>query len=377
MDLHVSLPWELEEDILSRLPPQSLVRFRAVSKRWNSLFNEKSFINKHMSLSRPQFIFLTSLFLTKSKIYSIDIIDQRIKLRQLHSSCRDLNLQYGANITTYDDLLFNKYPFYSKKETVLWNPWSRQVNLIKLSVGKEFNVVSLGYENSGPQKVHKLLLYYPQTKEVAIYECASHVEVVIYECASQALRYIDTPYEVYLAQIDRRSHVSLYGVLYWIACNLQTCEYFIQCFDFTSEVFKPFCLLPSQDKSFLYELRLAVWKGDRFSLLKQCFSSRKIEIWVTKNKIDDVEEEVVWINLMTLTASNLPELFHKRYGVSYFIYDKTLFMCCSDDEDKHPCIYIVKGDVCNKIQIGYGQVSWFSHCAYVPNMTSATSEFQI
>ncbi|KAG2317678.1 hypothetical protein Bca52824_020800 [Brassica carinata] len=366
MDLHVSLPWELEEDILSRLPPQSLVRFRAVSKRWNSLFNDKSFINKHMSLSRPQFIFLTSLFLTKSKIYSIDIIDQRIKLRQLHSSCRDLNLQYGANITTYDDLLFNKYPFYSKKETVLWNPWSRQVNLIKLSVGKEFNVVSLGYENSGPQKVHKLLLYYPQTKEVAIYECASHV-----------LRYINTLDEVYIHGIDRRSHVSLYGNLYWIAWNLQTRQYFIQSFDFTSDIFKPFCLLPLQGKACLSELLLAVWKGDRFSLLKQsysAYSTRKIEIWVTKNKIDD-KEEVVWINLMTLTASNLPKLFHKISGVSYFIYDKTLFMCCSDDKDKHPCIYIAKGDVCNKIQIAYGQVGWFSHCAYVPNLNSVPLDF--
>ncbi|CAF2078118.1 unnamed protein product, partial [Brassica napus] len=51
----------------------SLVRFRAVSKRWNSLLNNKSFINKHLSLSRPHFIFLT-----KSKICSIDIIDQTI-----------------------------------------------------------------------------------------------------------------------------------------------------------------------------------------------------------------------------------------------------------------------------------------------------------
>ncbi|WZZ28855.1 hypothetical protein YC2023_012256 [Brassica napus] len=65
MDLHVSsLPWELEEEILSRLPPESLVRFRAVSKRWNSLLNNKSFIKKHLSLSRPHFIFLT-----KSKIF--------------------------------------------------------------------------------------------------------------------------------------------------------------------------------------------------------------------------------------------------------------------------------------------------------------------
>ncbi|CAN6919809.1 unnamed protein product [Brassica oleracea] len=70
-----------------------------------------------MSLSRPQFIFLT-----KSKMYSIDIINQRVNLRELHSSCRDLNLQY-IRITTWDDLLFCKYPpFYSKMESALWNP---------------------------------------------------------------------------------------------------------------------------------------------------------------------------------------------------------------------------------------------------------------
>ncbi|CAN6919885.1 unnamed protein product, partial [Brassica oleracea var. botrytis] len=128
--------------ILSRLPPQSLVRFRAVSKRWNSLLNNKSFINKHLSLSRPHFIFLT-----KSKICSIDIIDQTIDVRELHSSCsRDLISVYGT-ITTCDDVLFCKYPFFSKKETTaLWNPWLRQVNWIKLYVDQKFKVVGLEYQ---------------------------------------------------------------------------------------------------------------------------------------------------------------------------------------------------------------------------------------
>ncbi|KAH0943469.1 hypothetical protein HID58_003106 [Brassica napus] len=68
------------------------------------------------------------------------------------------------------------------------------------------------------------------------------------------------------------------------------------------------------------------------------------------------------------------------YGVSYFVYDKTLFMCCGDDEYGHPCIYIVKGDMCNKIQIGYGNLArsvCLLHCAYVPNLTSVPLEFQI
>ncbi|KAJ4886815.1 Protein SUPPRESSOR OF NIM1 1 [Raphanus sativus] len=364
MDLRVSLPWELEEDILSRLPPQSLVRFRAVSKRWNSLVNDKSFINKHLSLSRPQFIFLT-----KSKIYSIDIIDQRIKLRELQSSCsRELNSTYGT-ITTCDDLLFCKYPDHWKKETALWNPWLRQVNWIKLSEHKDFEVFGLGYDSSGPQKVHKILFY------LGYY--SQRQRVWMYECASQALKFIDTADEDRpITETDKRSPVSLYGNLYWITYNRQTHEYFIQSFDFTRDIFKPVCLVPFQDNHCLDQNLLAVWKGDRFSLLKQSFLTRKIEIWVMENKIDD-KEEVVWLNLMTLTASNLPELFHKMYGVSYFIYDMTLFMCCGDDETSEPCIYIGKGDVCNKIQIGCGQVGWFSHCAYVPNLISVPLEFQI
>ncbi|XP_033136709.1 F-box protein At3g17710-like [Brassica rapa] len=64
----VKLPWDMEVEILSWLPPRSLVRFRAVCKKWNSLLNDKSFLNQHSSRSRPQFIFLT-----KSKTYSIDV----------------------------------------------------------------------------------------------------------------------------------------------------------------------------------------------------------------------------------------------------------------------------------------------------------------
>ncbi|KAG2241652.1 hypothetical protein Bca52824_090225 [Brassica carinata] len=52
----VELPWELEENILSLIPTKSLARFRFVCKRWNALFNDKRFVNNHLSRARPQFI---------------------------------------------------------------------------------------------------------------------------------------------------------------------------------------------------------------------------------------------------------------------------------------------------------------------------------
>ncbi|XP_013719076.1 protein SUPPRESSOR OF NIM1 1-like [Brassica napus] len=227
--------------------------------------------------------------------------------------------------------------------------------------------------------VYKMLEYFrsPPEDQINVYPD----RVVIYECAFQTLRFIDTPDEdMPMSETTKSSHVSLNGNLYWIACNRQTREYFIQSSDFSSEIFKPVCLLSFQESPSCDEHVLAVFKGDRFSLLMQSYLTRKIEIWVTKRKIDDTEE-MVWMKLMTLTATNLPKLFNKLYGVSYFIYDKTLVMCCGDDESGKPCIYIVKGDTCNKIHIGAdlnslaSRITWFSHCAYVPNWTSVPLEF--
>ncbi|CAG7877303.1 unnamed protein product [Brassica rapa] len=388
------LPWELEEEILTRLPPKVLVRFRTVCKQWNSLFNDRSFIYNHLSLPRPQFILLT-----KYTIYSIDITDPTMKLLERHTSRLGLCL-HNANITTCDEFLFFNYPRPCEKKTSLWNPWLRQVKWINLVVDKHFDVFGLGYDNSRPEKVYKMLGYMrcPSKVQTNSYLQRVSMEVVdnnVYKmleyfrsppegqinCAFQTLRFIDTPDEdMPMSETAKSSLVSLNGNLYWIACNRQTREYFIQSFDFSSEIFKPVCLLPFQESPSCDEHVLAVFKGDRFSLLMQCYLTRKIEIWVTKRKID-YTEEVVWMKLMTLTATNLPKLFNKLYGVSYFIYDKTLVMCCGDDESGKPCIYIVKGDTCDKIHIGAdlnslaSRITWFSHCAYVPNWTSVPLEF--
>lgn len=66
-----------------------------------------------------------------------------------------------------------------------------------------------------------------------------------------------------------------------------------------------------------------------------------------KGKIDVVE--VVWINLMILLISNLLKLINKFCGISYFIFEKILIMCCGDEEIGVVSIYIVREDMCKKI----------------------------
>ncbi|KAL0788060.1 hypothetical protein Bca101_004306 [Brassica carinata] len=50
------LPWDLESEILSRVPPTSLKRLQLTCKRWNTLFKDQRFINNHMGKATTQMV---------------------------------------------------------------------------------------------------------------------------------------------------------------------------------------------------------------------------------------------------------------------------------------------------------------------------------
>ncbi|CAH8257252.1 unnamed protein product [Arabidopsis lyrata] len=312
------LPRELEEEILSRLPPRSLVRFRSVCKHWKHLFNDKRFINNSLARARPQFIILT-----KSKIYSTIEVNELAS--ELHFEAKKSTY---TRITACDGLLFRH--FWMQGVTI-WNPCLRQ---------------ELGYDTTKPEKGYKILGYFDS---------------------------LDWPMLAGLGE-----YVSLNGNLYWTSYNEETREYFLGSFDFSTEISMRFCLPPcgKHVSGSLYKLVLTVFKGDRFALLKQSRISRNTEVWVTKEKINNCnKDDVVWLNLMTLSIPNFPSLFNQFSGIRYFIYDKTLIMCCGADQTGVACIFIARGDMCKKIQIGSG-FDHFSHCVYLPNLISVPSEFK-
>nr|AAM65509.1 unknown [Arabidopsis thaliana] len=361
----VKLPWDLEEEILSRLPPRSLVRFRTVCKHWNGLFSVKRFVKKHLVRARPQFIFLTE----SKKMYSIEIdLGGTIEVREVPYDfhCQPMKKNF-TTIMACDGLLFRDF---WKQGVAVWNPWLRQVGWIEYE-DKGFRFCGVGYDSCKPDKCYKILGYFNCTRRLSDSLQEGYYQAAIYECASQAFKFIDTPNPFNLW--PNKDPLSVNGNLYWLAHNHpETLEYFIETFDFSMEIFKPFCLLPCRKDFGSNELVLAVFKEDRFSLLKQCFETTKIEIWVTKMKIDR-EEEVVWIKFMTLPTTNLPNLDDTYCRSSYFIFDKTIIMCCGDYKTGATCIYMVRGDMFKKIQINSG-IFQFSYCVYLPNLISVPFE---
>ncbi|KAF3588103.1 hypothetical protein F2Q69_00031437 [Brassica cretica] len=134
------LPWELVEEILTHVPPISLVRFRTVCKRWDDLFNDKTFIDNH----KLTFRFILA---TKSKIYSVSI-DPKIMVRELTLAVtgKESDIKHLADCNEF--LLCRK-----KKEAAVWNPWLKQSRWIKADVSQcSFEVDGIGYDNHNTKR---------------------------------------------------------------------------------------------------------------------------------------------------------------------------------------------------------------------------------
>ncbi|CAH8387347.1 unnamed protein product [Eruca vesicaria subsp. sativa] len=105
------------------------------------------------------------------------------------------------------------------------------------------------------------------------------------------------------------------------------------------------------------------FKGDRFSVLKQCHETKKIEIWVTKNKVNAEDgDDVVWVSFMTLSIPNFPSLVqaepYSDQQPSYYIDDKRLVVS-SCDENGQACIYVLwENKLISKVQLDSVVGSW-------------------
>ncbi|ESQ48277.1 hypothetical protein EUTSA_v10021923mg [Eutrema salsugineum] len=353
------LPWELIEEILSRVPPQSLVRFRAVCKRWNALFDDKTFINNHKSTFR-------FILVTESKIYSVSI-DPKIVVREITLDIPGLKSQTPKYLVDCDEFLLCRMD--KAKGGVVWNPWLKQSRRIK--AGLSSNIHGIGYNRTSDQEsVYKTI--WSDTKVWKIHDFVSDTWKVLL-----GSEFVDSDQSNIqgenISTLHSTSGVSLNGIIYWVAFYDKTDPlYHLIYFDFSREEFSGlFCHLPCGMNDPSDALVLRVFKGNRFSLLKQCYETKKIEVWVTKNKVNVTDgDDVVWMNFMTLSIPNFPGLIPTGTSAqpSYFIDDKRLVVC-SCDESGQAWIYVFgENKLIRKVQIDSVVDSWPWHCTCFPSL---------
>ncbi|CAA7012855.1 unnamed protein product [Microthlaspi erraticum] len=217
-----SLPGDLVEDILSRVPAKSLARLRSTSYQWNvqlkSLFFAKKqsakapteesltiilmdfrvFLVKinlrgiHGNNVAPAFKVVAQLYLKDPFTYSSSQVD----IRNVFPSCDGLLL-----CTTKDDRL------------VVWNPCSGVTKWIKpRNSYDEYDKFALGYHNKSSCKQYKIL-------RVA-YRQGQDNEYEIHDFTTDSWRVIDVKtINVWLSPYCPDRGVSVKGNTYWIALD--------------------------------------------------------------------------------------------------------------------------------------------------------------
>ncbi|EOA34312.1 hypothetical protein CARUB_v10021830mg [Capsella rubella] len=352
------LPLDIEEEILARVSPRSLRRFKFVCKDWDALLKSKIFVNKNFACGRSEF-----MIQTHSHIYSINVDlndDPTIKVTDLCFDSPRRHRYFVCGIC--DGHLFIDS---SLEGSLVWNPL-----LIEKPEKIAKDVVcgrSMGYQydGSGTKKIYKIIgcCSTDRIDRVAVLEFATNKWEVTHCTTSDKT-------------VGSRDlcMVSLNGNLYWTGSKYpHNGEYFIEMLDFSKEIVKIFCILPCVGKKQGSHTRaLSIYKGDRFSVLQQSRKTGETEIWVTEKKIGNGDDggNVVWIKFLNILRPDFPMIV-RHHSTSYFvdnnIYGKSFVMCCRSKKPKQAWVYIVRGDICKKIKIDEVACE-FKSSAYVPSL---------
>jgi F-box interacting protein len=289
------LPQDVVEDILSRLPAKSIMRFRCVNKSiWSSLFQNPTFIAKHHSFqfqNNPTFV-----------IKRRDDIIQKA-LISLHPN---LDSDSGVELLNLDDMPFFKGDMKEEEEErldilgdrsingiiclynyplryqqppdhlfriVLWNPAIREFKFLPTNpvhcpshVRLNFEGFGFGYDHkSNDYKVVRIVSFWDFTPYIdwnGPY-CPKLVEV--YTLSTDSWRQIDAVFESDAGVHDdaRNSQFYLNGAYHWHGYINEKPSDAIVSFNMTDEVFR-IIRMPDLDE------RNAIWRG--YSVLNNCIS---------------------------------------------------------------------------------------------------------
>ncbi|CAH8261529.1 unnamed protein product [Arabidopsis lyrata] len=153
-----SLPVELQEEILSRVPAKSLARLRSTSKRWNALLKSGRFAKIHSAIAPAESLII---MLKDSRVYLASV-----NLHGVHNNVSP-SFELGSRLYLKDPHICNVFHcdglllMCTIKENRLevWNPCSGETKLIKprQSYYKESDLYALGYDNRSSCKKYKVL----------------------------------------------------------------------------------------------------------------------------------------------------------------------------------------------------------------------------
>ncbi|XP_058725771.1 F-box/kelch-repeat protein At3g23880-like [Vicia villosa] len=166
----VTLPDELIAEVLSLLKPKSVMRFKCVSKSWNSLISDPFFINMHLikSSRSPNIILFPDDFPTTSSIALLNpLLDDNPSINHFPKESKyKLMKWYCHVIGSCNGLtcLVNSLPVVNsprKNEFYLWNPSTRWVSKKPVSFLHSYQKFNFSFGYDSLTNKYKVLAFHP------------------------------------------------------------------------------------------------------------------------------------------------------------------------------------------------------------------------
>ncbi|CAL9221998.1 unnamed protein product [Arabidopsis halleri] len=315
-----SLPVELQEEILSRVPAKSLARLRSTSKRWNALLKSGSFAKIHSANAPTESLII---MLKDSRVYLASV-----NLHGVHNNVAQ-SFELGSRLYLKDPHICNVFHcdglllLCTIKENRLevWNPCSGETKLIKPknSYYKESNFFALGYANKSSGKKYKVLSVDRRDHVPGI----SNNEYEIYDITNDSWRVLG----VTTNRILRQNHpVSVKGNTYWVARHPEWPfnKKYLLSFDFSTERFQSLSL----PQPFPYEVAaLSVVREEQLCLLgyynNETYSG-DLNVWVTTS----IGSVMSWSKFLTVHTINPGRGILFADGMSFLAVEQTKVLVC-------------------------------------------------
>lgn len=325
------LPDEVVEEILLRLPPKSLMRFKCVCKSWNTLISDPSFADKHLHISNNHHSSSTPLLLTlkRNRNYGNGYLQQRylvsfssddddVKDDTDHLPCGieylDLSVILGvdnANVLRGSHcngvLSLSELLNSSEKRVFLYNPSTREFRVLPTCAINAFFIGVEGFGYDSKANDYKFVRMF-HSAEINDYIA------MVYSMGSDSWRQIKVGVEG-LVYVSNNVRVLYRGVYYWWVPNLSDSSEVLLSFDMSSEEFDIIRLPDSVQKQLIGPKILSVWNESLliFSVTSK-MGSISFDIWAMTDCPGGVKG-LSWTKLLTvgpLVGISFPMAFWKN-----------------------------------------------------------------
>jgi F-box interacting protein len=380
------LPDELIAEIISVLNIKTIVRLKCVSKSWNILISDPTFVEKHLSKSsqNPHLLLTPLTWDWEYPMSSVVSLPVSRLLKNQSSTVSGDNCHGWANtvhvVGTCKGLLCLLFRVDQTYWFRLWNPATRTIS-IKLGTSHDYNTFKFSFGCDILTGTYKVVAYQVEKDEENDGSWRSQVK--IFSFSDKCWKNIDSfpLIPITCIQFNPNSDgVHLSGTVNWLTLGNYFNQFMIVSLDLSTETYTQFLLPSGFDEVPHFQPTLHVLMD--FLCFSHDFKRTEFVIWQMKEfGVQESWTQLFRIDYINLQMDNLPVVINNNMGLNAGIFDcnTPLFplhlskngdtLILANGDDNHAIIYNGRDKSVERIRVSY-KVWLYSSMNYVESLVS-------